>query len=252
LGFDRAIISAVRERQWVPQWVADERDTAWGEEILQVGRTNPRVLDNRLVESQLLGRRSGIIVGDVQAESRVHHDLVRAARTHSYVAVPLTAGGVVTGFLHADCYYQKRDLDEIDARALSIFAAALNQAIRRNAVTEQLEQTRSGLRHLHRSLPAFDHEHPLVARTRAAGRNESSQPDRQQVPEAFLSLSKRELEVTRLIAEGQTNAAIGSRLFVSEGTVKSHVTNIVRKLNASSRSEVVTMWLTTPLIPRKS
>jgi hypothetical protein len=37
--------------------------------------------DNRLIESQLLGRRSGIIVADVPAESRVHHDLVRAART---------------------------------------------------------------------------------------------------------------------------------------------------------------------------
>lgn len=241
LGFDRVIVSAVRERHWVPEWVADERDEAWGEEILQIGRTNPRVLDGRLVESQLLARTPGIIVGDVQAEARVHHALVQAARTASYVAVPLTVNGVVTGFLHADCYYQRRNLDEIDTSTLSIFAAALTRAIHHNVVAEELEETRSGLRQLSRSVPAFSDEHPLTSRTRAVARDDSW-PANRDVPLAFRSLSRRELEVMRLIAEGRTNAAIGRRLFISEGTVKSHVTNVLRKLDASSRSEVVARW----------
>ena len=43
-------------------------------------------------------------------------------------------------------------------------------------------------------------------------------------------LSRRELEVLNLMAEGRTNAAIARRLFVSDRTVESHVTNILHKL----------------------
>jgi DNA-binding CsgD family transcriptional regulator len=49
-------------------------------------------------------------------------------------------------------------------------------------------------------------------------------------------LSKRELEVLRLIANGKTNKAIANELFISERTVERHVSNIFDKLNVSSRS----------------
>jgi DNA-binding CsgD family transcriptional regulator len=241
LGFDRAIVSAVREQHWVPEWVSDQRDRAWSEEILQVGRADQRLLDGQLVESQLMARTPGIIVQDVQTESRVHDRLVHAARTNSYIAVPLVTNGVVTGFLHADCYYQRRDLDELDTRVLGIFAAALAQAMRRNDAIEQLTETRSGLRRLSMSLSAFDDDQPLNNRAWAS-RPEGRPMQSRHVPQAFFPLSKRELEVMRLVAEGHTNAAIGRRLVISEGTVKSHVNNIFRKLNAANRAELVTRW----------
>jgi len=50
-------------------------------------------------------------------------------------------------------------------------------------------------------------------------------------------LSKRELEVLRLIAEGLSNAAIGEALFISEKTVKSHVGNILSKLHLADRTQ---------------
>jgi ATP/maltotriose-dependent transcriptional regulator MalT len=53
------------------------------------------------------------------------------------------------------------------------------------------------------------------------------------------ALSERELEVLRVMAEGLGNRAIGERLFVSEATVKTHVQRILRKLDASSRTEAV-------------
>ncbi len=53
------------------------------------------------------------------------------------------------------------------------------------------------------------------------------------------SLSDREFEVLRVMAEGLGNRAIGERLFVSEATVKTHVQRILRKLEASSRTEAV-------------
>jgi NarL family two-component system response regulator LiaR len=50
-------------------------------------------------------------------------------------------------------------------------------------------------------------------------------------------LSKRELEVLRLIAEGISNADIAERLFISEKTVKSHVSNILSKLHLADRTQ---------------
>jgi DNA-binding NarL/FixJ family response regulator len=52
-------------------------------------------------------------------------------------------------------------------------------------------------------------------------------------------LTERELEVLRLMATGSTNAQIASELVISQGTVKSHVKHILRKLHASNRAQAV-------------
>ncbi|WP_106398439.1 response regulator [Actinocorallia populi] len=49
------------------------------------------------------------------------------------------------------------------------------------------------------------------------------------------SLTVREREVARLVAEGLTNAEIGGRLFISAGTAKTHVANVQAKLKARNR-----------------
>ena len=53
----------------------------------------------------------------------------------------------------------------------------------------------------------------------------------------FTELSERELEVLKLIADGMSNADIASKLFLSEKTVKGHVSNILSKLHLVDRTQ---------------
>ncbi len=56
-------------------------------------------------------------------------------------------------------------------------------------------------------------------------------------PNWFRELSDRELEVLRLIADGRSNAEIAGLLFISEKTVKSHVSNVLAKLHVVDRTQ---------------
>ena len=57
------------------------------------------------------------------------------------------------------------------------------------------------------------------------------------------SLSDREIEVLRHVAEGLSNKEIASALAISTHTVARHVTNIMRKLDAANRAQAATMAL---------
>lgn len=57
------------------------------------------------------------------------------------------------------------------------------------------------------------------------------------VPQAFVDLTERELEVLRLIAAGDSNAIIAEKLVLSEKTVKGHVSNILSKLHMADRTQ---------------
>ncbi|WP_180540537.1 response regulator transcription factor [Nevskia soli] len=61
-------------------------------------------------------------------------------------------------------------------------------------------------------------------------------------------LTHREIEVLRMLSEGLANKEIAWRLKISEHTVKFHVSSLFQKLNASSRTEAVTMGVRQGLI----
>jgi DNA-binding NarL/FixJ family response regulator len=73
-----------------------------------------------------------------------------------------------------------------------------------------------------------------TARLIAGVADQAAQPREDEV-----RLTKRELELLHLVAEGFSNKAIGQQLSVSENTVKYHMRNILQKMQVQNRAEAV-------------
>ena len=75
---------------------------------------------------------------------------------------------------------------------------------------------------------AFDPRSAAVVLRTVSGESETTE-----------TLSDREREVLRLLADGMSNKRIGETLYISESTVKFHIRNIIRKLGVSKRTDAV-------------
>jgi NarL family two-component system response regulator YdfI len=86
------------------------------------------------------------------------------------------------------------------------------------------------------------------AATRVTGAGAAATAPREGAAATRTPLTRRELEVLGLLAEGFGNKAIAARLAVTERTVKFHVGAILEKLDVASRTEAVTVGLRRGLI----
>lgn len=65
----------------------------------------------------------------------------------------------------------------------------------------------------------------------------ATNPVKSNIPKELLELSPRELQVLRLIATGASNREIARTLYISENTVKNHITNILSSLGLRDRTQ---------------
>ncbi|MDR9401870.1 MAG: response regulator transcription factor [Halothece sp. Uz-M2-17] len=75
----------------------------------------------------------------------------------------------------------------------------------------------------------------------------AAEPEYEQLVEAY-PLTERELEVLQLIVEGASNAEIAEKLYITVGTVKTHVRNILNKLCADDRTQAAVRALRSGLV----
>ena len=87
-------------------------------------------------------------------------------------------------------------------------------------------------------LTAAQMEHPQTSYARALLKEMGLTGQLDQALTATM-LSSREMEILQLIANGDSNRQIADRLFISEQTVKKHVSNVFEKFSVASRTQAI-------------
>ena len=120
------------------------------------------------------------------------------------------------------------------ARTRVQLARALGALGRIDAAIEQINQGKVLLSDLNAELEAARAEKVFadLLALQAAGASSAARPKTG-------DLSKREIEILRLVAQGLSNQSIAERLFVSDHTVHRHIANILNKLDVSTRAAAV-------------
>ncbi|TXC90966.1 response regulator transcription factor [Metabacillus litoralis] len=73
----------------------------------------------------------------------------------------------------------------------------------------------------------------------SSGQATPTQPLQPEIRRPLHILTRRECEVLQMLADGKSNRGIGEALFISEKTVKNHVSNILQKMNVNDRTQAV-------------
>ena len=246
----RAVLSLIRDGLMVAEAAHFRDDGPGAVKALEALRADPPRMEHPLIETELVRRRRATIVTDAQSHPRVHRPSARVMAWHSYVAAPLVVHGEVIGLIHAGA---DRPLDVLDGDLLWAFARGLADAYETASLRRSIRRRRDEMRQFVEWLSAESIElsdAPMdLAPERAAAAAPpgeldvvSSGPglDDRVVFEHLLT--RRELDVLRLLARGEPNGGIAAQLVISEATVKSHVVNILRKLRVRNRAEAVARY----------
>lgn len=193
-------------------------------------------------ETLIVLRRSAAIVTDAMNDPNAFRPIVHKLETTSYVGAPIIAYGEVVATVHGDAYFSKRSVDEVDRDVLAAFASALGPLVERAILIDHLRSERQSAERMSRRIlgaPDDRFDAAMVDSPRI-----SLQGPPWQTPNSLMSaLTRREYEILQLMIKGATNAEIGRTLFLSEGTVKSHVRHILRKFGVANRGQAVAAYL---------
>ncbi|UTI63598.1 LuxR C-terminal-related transcriptional regulator [Paraconexibacter antarcticus] len=246
-GFSRAMLSRVHGSVWVPEVLYTAPEAPDMPEFRDYVDVVEIPLEHMLLETDLVRRRIPVYVKDPQNDNRTFREIIQIADVRSYAAAPIMPTRRVIGFLHADRRGQDRPVGPEDRDSMWAFAEHFGLLFERMILVERLERQRQEINAtLMRAADAVNalceeelelarHEHPAEARGHA---HPSSRPS------ALSSLlSAREREVLELVASGATNTVVAEQLVISQGTVKSHVKRILRKLHVANRAEAVARYL---------
>jgi DNA-binding CsgD family transcriptional regulator len=245
-GFARTMISTVRGSVWLPQhlYIEDEAADPYSRPFHEfVAHAHIQLADAPL-ETELIRKRCGAFVPSPKDDKRTFKEIVDVSGCYGYVAAPITVGGRAIGMLHADRpepdgVVTMDHLDQLEAFAECLAVAFESAVLEERAAQQHVEvenlcanvdellrrSARPALWSLSGAMPGRRHD----------AYYQCEHPD---VP----SLTAREREIMSYVATGATNGQIARCLVISEGTVKSHLKHVARKLKTSSRAAAVAVY----------
>lgn len=247
----RVVLSVVHGRVMTAEAVHVRGDEAASRTLLAALRARPLLLEHPLIEAEVLRRRRATVVAHAQEQPRVDRRMAETMGWHSYVVAPVAIRSRVIAVVHADG--PEQPLDTLRRDVVWAFASGLAQAYEsaslRRTLRREREEARRFLEWLDaRSGALSDAAIELVPRelppsaARDAGGPASGPTVHDDGAALAGLLTRRELEVLRLLARGHTNRAIADELVISGGTVKFHVNSILRRLRVANRAEAVARY----------
>ena len=248
-GLDRVLLSQVKDAELVPVHAHFRDDAEGAERAVERLRETPLRLEYPVVETELMRRRRASIVRPPSSDQRGRTPLLPVADGLSYVAAPILLDGRAVGFFHGA--YADRQVESLERDAVWAFADGFAQVFERAVLRRRVREQRRQLR----QLVAWTDAMAAELSEGAIELEVEAEPGAEMRPAASIAagdgdvarlrelLTRRELEVLRLIARGDSNKAIATELVVSEGTVKFHVKNILRKLRAANRVEAASRYV---------
>jgi DNA-binding CsgD family transcriptional regulator len=244
---DRVVLSRLQNGYLFAESVHITGDPHAAQVLLTRLQESPVKLDYLLVEWEVMRRGWPILARVCEEEEPLERHAHQAVmKWREYVTAPLVLEGRVVGFLHGDTAISRRPLTDVNRDALSMFTVAFPAVYELAVLRHRLRIQRQEMR----QIASWADTRTSELSDRAITLNPDD--DREDINGAAYALpntgpvstlTRRELEVLELMAKGESNGDIAQQLFVTEGTVKFHVKNILRKMGARNRSELTAQYL---------
>jgi DNA-binding CsgD family transcriptional regulator len=247
-GFTRSVVARADAGDWVLAHACFKDDPAAAREYVEQCGRRRVPLEGAPLESEIMRRRAGVLLDAAAEPQSIVTSRMTPAPPGAHVVCPVVVGDRVIAFLYAGG--GEHDVDDIARDALRWFADGVAQLYERAVLTARLRAQRDHVRQMVSSANTVmtelcESDIELRVRTSGEGAFASTASATFVAPERHLELllTRRELEVLAVMAGGVSNAGVAEQLVIAEGTVKSHVKHILRKLRAANRAEAVARYL---------
>lgn len=241
-AYARTLISMVRGSLWLPQYayIEDEGADPHSRSLLEYISGRQIHLADAPLETELVRKRCGVFAPSPKEDKRVFKEIMEASGCFGYIGAPITVQGRAIGILHADRPEPHGIVTMEHLEQLEAFAECLSVAFESAALEEKAAQQRLEVDNLCGDVDQLvcRSARPAAWPLPGAQRGVHSLRDQRSVAE----LTSREHEIMSHVATGATNGQIARCLVISEGTVKSHLKHIAKKLNTSSRAAAVATY----------
>jgi DNA-binding CsgD family transcriptional regulator len=244
-AFARTMISTVRGSIWLPMHlhIEDQDADPHGRRFLEYVTGKQIQLADAPLETELVRKRCGVFAPSPMYDKRTFKEIVEIAGCFGYIAAPITVQGRAIGVLHADRPEPHGIVTMDHLEQLEAFAECLSVAFESAALEEKAAQQRIEVDQLCANVEELlgHSARSMYWSASEAGSEHQPGPCHRDV-DAVPTLTSREREIMSHVATGATNGQIARCLVISEGTVKSHLKHIAKKLNTTSRAAAVAIY----------